>query len=396
MARDGSACDLNSAGCSYQMTSQMQRILHFAEDSDTSGYFPQLARWHDTTRYRMFFGTLKPMAPWLRDYMASQNVECFSCDCRSRAEYPQGMIRLAGFLRRQRIDILHTHLFDPSVIGLVAGWLARTSTRVMTRHYSDYHTRINKRWHTRLDRMCTALCHRAIAVSEHTAEVMRNEEGAPAERLRVILNGIDFERLRLSSPDAPERLRQELAPNGEFLILQMARLHPEKGHEHLFRALPQIRDEAARPVRLLLAGVGTAELEYRRLVKELGIEEHVAFLGFRRDGPDLMAATDLFVLPSVAEAFGLVLTEALYMGLPVVASRTGGIPEIIEEGVDGLLVPPASPQALASAILRVINDEALRQRLAGAGHDKVARTFAFEDMVRRYEDVYRDLLAIRS
>ena len=115
----------------------MRTILHFAQDSDTSGYFPQLARWHDRSRYRMIFGTLMPMAPWLRGYMESQGVECFCCECRGRPSYPRGLLRLAEFLRRRRVELLHTHLFDPSVVGLVAGSLARTPGRIMTRHYSD-------------------------------------------------------------------------------------------------------------------------------------------------------------------------------------------------------------------------------------------------------------------
>jgi hypothetical protein len=140
----------------------MRRILHFAQDSDTSGFFPQLARRHDRSRYKMFFATLNPMAPWLRDYMQAQGVECFSCDCRNRAQYPLGLLRLAQFLRRKKIDILHTHLFEPSAIGLMAGVIARTRVRVVTRHYSDYHTRINKRWHVRLDQLCTRMSHSVI------------------------------------------------------------------------------------------------------------------------------------------------------------------------------------------------------------------------------------------
>ena len=95
--------------------------------------------------------------------------------------------------------------------------------RVMTRHYSDYHTRLNKRSHIRLDRLCTSLSDRVIAVSEHTAEIMRTEEGAPPDRIRMIHNGIDFSRMQFSTPDAPERIRREFAPNGEFLLLQVVR-----------------------------------------------------------------------------------------------------------------------------------------------------------------------------
>src|SRR6266496_2843700 len=142
----------------------MRTVVHFTEESCTSMFFPALAREHDRERYRLIIATLKPTAPWLREYVESQGVECFSCECRGRPSYPLGFLRLVRFLRQRKADLLHTHLFDPSVVGLPAGFLARTPARIMTRHYSNYHTRINKRWHVRLDRMCTALCHRVIAV----------------------------------------------------------------------------------------------------------------------------------------------------------------------------------------------------------------------------------------
>jgi len=369
----------------------MPRILHFAQDSDTSGFFPQLARWHDRSRYQMYFGTLNPIAPWLREYMAAHDVQCFSCDCRHRAEYLLGVIRLARFLRRERIDILHTHLFEPSVIGLLAGVLARTPTRIVTRHYSDYHTRIDKHWHVRLDRLCTRLSHSVIAVSQHTADHLISKELAPAEKVHVVLNGIDFERVKLPGPDVRERVRRELAAGNAHLLLVVARLHSEKGHTYLFRALPELKRRVDCPILLLVAGTGTFEDIYQAEVRSLGCENIVRFLGFRQDVAELMAAVDVVVLPSVAEAFGLVLTEALYLGTPVVATRVGGIPEIVDDGVDGILVPPADSQALADAIAVLINDPARRLRMAGAGREKVLRRFRFEGMVRSYEAIYRRL-----
>jgi len=364
------------------------RILHFAQDSDTSGYFPQLAKWHDRDRYRMYFGTLNPMAPWLREYMGSQGVECFSSECRRRSEYPLGMARLAMFLRSHGIDILHTHLFEPSVIGLSAGWLARTPIRVLTRHYSDYHTRIQKKWHVRLDGLVTSLSHAVIAVSQHTADHMIRNERARADKIHVVLNGIDFDRVRISAPDARDRIRREFCSENDYLILVVARLHPEKGHHYLFQALPGIQERVGRPVRLLVAGVGTFEAAYKEEVRSLGCEEMVSFLGFRKDIPDLMAAADLLVLPSVAEAFGLVAAEALHLGTPVVATRTGGIPEIIEDGKNGLLVEPASSAALSKAIADLLNDPGRRQEMTRAQRRSIQR-FRFEDMVRSYESIYR-------
>jgi glycosyltransferase involved in cell wall biosynthesis len=363
-------------------------ILHFAQDGDTSGYFPQLAKWHDGRRYRMIFATLKPMAPWLEDVMHAHGVETLSLGCRSRASYATGAVRLARFLGWRGVSVLHTHLFEPSVVGMMAGALARTPRRLITRHYSDYHTRINKRGHVLVDRLCTRLAHAVIAVSDHTAKHLIAVEKAPRHKVEVIVNGIDFDRVRASGPDARARIRSEFAGDGAYLLLIAARLHPEKGYEYLFGALPRINKGVGKPVRLLVAGAGPFEAEYRRQVASLGCGEMVRFLGFRDDVADLMTAADLVLLPSMAEAFGLAAAEALYLGVPVVGTQVGGIPEIVSDSVDGILVPPGDSGALADAIVGLLSDEPRRLKLAGAGRAKVVGRFGFEDMVRRYERLY--------
>jgi glycosyltransferase involved in cell wall biosynthesis len=366
-------------------------VLHFAESDDTSGFFPQLAKWHDRQRYCMLFGTLKPMAPWLREFMERAGVACMSCEARTRAEYPLGLFRLMRYLRRERIDLLHTHLFEPSAVGLLAGVLAGTRGRIMTRHYSNYHTRIRKRWHVRMDQLCNRMSHAVIAVSQHTADHIVHEEGAPVEKVHVALNGIDFSRVKVSDRDAPARLRREWCPGGEHLLVVPGRLHPEKGHTYFFQALPLIRQRLACPVVVVVAGAGPFEAAYREEVRSLGCEDIVRFLGFRRDIPDVIAAADLVVLPSVAEAFGLVVAEALYLGAPIVATHVGGIPEIVEDGIDGVLVPPANSKALAGAIVSLLGDSERRRRLANAGRERVAERFSFEKMMRAYEQVYERL-----
>lgn len=366
-------------------------ILHFAEDRDTSGFFPQLARWHDPNRYFMHFGTLKTMEPRLAAYMAVRGIPCFDGGARGRAGYAAVALRLARYLRQNRIDIVHTHLFDPSVVGLATGLVARAPLRVMTRHYSDYHTRIHKRWHVILDRMCTRLSHAVIAVSTHTRDHMIAEEHAPGARIRVVHNGIDFERVRRPGPGSEARLRAEINAVGKHLVVVPARLHPEKGHPQLFQALALAKERFSRPVVVALAGAGTFEANYRRQVQDLGIEAMVQFLGFRQDICDVMGAADLVVLPSVAEAFGLVVAEALHLGIPVLSTRVGGIPEIVDDGVDGVLVSGGDVVALADALVELLNDPERRGRLAGAGSRKVLERFSFERMVRGYESVYDQL-----
>jgi glycosyltransferase involved in cell wall biosynthesis len=368
-----------------------RNVLHFAGDSDTSGFFPQLARWHQRGNYRMLFGTLYPTAPWLEEYMTSQGVPSFSLGCRGRLGFPLAIFRLARLLRKQHVDILHTHLFEPSVVGLVAGKLAGTPMLFLTRHYSDYHTRIHKGWHVRADQLCTALSHRVVAVSRHTAQHLTEVEKTPPAKVRVVYNGIDFDRVKPSGPDARARVRAAEGLREANVVLVAARLHPEKGYEYLLDAIPVLREKSKKPLVLLVAGRGPFEAAYRERTRRLGCEEVVRFLGFRRDLPDLMVASDVFVLPSVAEAFGLVVVEALYLGVPVVATRVGGIPEIVEEDTDGLLVPPANSEALVCALERLLADPEERARLTTTGRARVTARFGFERMVREYEALYEEL-----
>ena len=365
--------------------------MHFAQDADTSGFFEQLARLGDRARYQMLFATLNPIAQAVRNQMESYGVPCLSLDS-SRPTYPWALLRLARHLRRSGASVAHTHLFEPSVVGMLAAALARIPVRIVTRHHSDYHTRIHRDWHVRLDRMCTRLATVVIAVSEHTRDHMIAAERAPAGKIVTILNGIDFDRVRPSSPAAAGRVRGEFSAGEARLLLVPARLHPEKGHSHLFRALPELRRRAA-PFLVLLAGEGSFESQYRQEVWALGCEDVVRFLGFRRDLPDLMTAADVVVLPSVAEAFGLVLAEALYLGIPVVATRAGGIPEIVDDGIDGVLVPAADSGALADVLATLLTSPDRRAALAGRGRDRISARFSFQQMVRSYEALYSGLLS---
>jgi glycosyltransferase involved in cell wall biosynthesis len=264
----------------------------------------------------------------------------------------------------------------------------------MTRHYSDYHTRIHKTWHTRLDRMCTRLAHSVIAVSHQTRRVMLEEEQAPATKVVVIHNGIELS--RVAAPSGPEvaALRRELDLGDDVAVLSVvARLHPEKGQEYLFRALPQLLAETGGRLRLLVAGTGPFREAYEREVSALGVEGAVRFLGFRTDVARILAASDVVVLPSLAEAFGLVLAEAMAMRRAVVATRVGGVPEIVQDGVSGILVPPGSPKALADAISSLLRDPLRREQLGEAGRRRVVETFRFETMMKRYEALYEALLS---
>jgi glycosyltransferase involved in cell wall biosynthesis len=374
----------------------MRELLHFARRDDTSGLFTQLARRHDADQFHMRLATLEKMDGALRAGVAAQGVGTFDLGARSKdfADYLRAALKLSRYLRRNRVQLLHDHFYYPTIVGGLAGVLARTPGRVMTRHHSDYHVRLSQKpnRHVRLDQLTTRLHHKVIAISHHTREHLVNVEGAPPEKVVTVRNGIDFDDVRITSPEQVARLKEQYGAHKRDLILLVARFSPEKGLEHLYSALQMLRGRTHRPFVVLHAGTGAREPFYREQVARLGLDDVVEFLGFRDDVPDLMAASDLMVLPSTMEAFGLVLAEALYLGLPVVATNVGGVPEIVEEGVSGLLVPHAAPEALANALLRMLNNPEERRAMAGAGRRKIIDDFSFSGMLQGYEQLYRELV----
>ena len=384
-------------------------VLHLARRDDTSGLFSQMARHLDAGQYRMRLATLEPLDAGLRAAMAAARVPHADFGARSKdlGDYLRIVPRLARYLRRHRVHALHSHFYYPALVGGMAGVLARTPVRVLTRHHADYHARLagatglgqgpgRLNRHVLLDRLSTRLYHRVIAISGATARQLLDWERAPEHKVVVVPNGIDFDDVRVSSPERVAELNREFGVGERDVLLVAARLAEEKGVDYFFRALPELRRRADRPFTVLHAGEGPLLESYQRELRALRVDDLVQFLGFRRDLPDLMAASDLLVVPSLSEAFGLVAAEALYLDLPVVATLVGGLPELVEDGVDGLLVPPANSAALAEAVLALLNNPGRRRQMAGAGHEKIAANFGFPKMMRGYEAVYADVARDRG
>jgi len=216
-------------------------------------------------------------------------------------------------------------------------------------------------------------------------------------RVRTILNGVDIGEFH---PDiSGATVRDELGWARNPVIAATSRLDPEKGHETLLEAMCIVAQH--RPdCRLLIAGAASvnqagrhAALQYR--ISELKLDEMVRLLGFRRDMPPLLGAADICVLPAHAEACGRVLFEAMAMAKPIVATASGGTPEIVVNGVTGLLVAPRNPSALAEALLTLLKDPARSQALGAAGRERVTKQFSIQAHVQKMMDVYAEALTSR-
>jgi len=284
---------------------------------------------------------------------------------------PELPFRLAALLRRRRISVLHTHDERPHIYGTVAAALAGVPRVVHTRHCQGEWLSPRRR---RLVATLSRLIDRFVCVSGDSAD-RAVAAGVPRRKVVVVRNGIDTRQFVAAEP----------RPDGPAVVV--ARLIPEKDIDNLLRAAALVRRQDDG-FRVEVAGDGPCMAELRRRAGELGLEKAVRFLGLVRDVRGLLNRAGLFVLPSLTEGIALTLLEAMACGLPVAATRVGGTPEAVADGVTGLLVPPADPAALADVLLRLRRTPDLARRLGTAGRQRVEERFDVRPMVAAYEELY--------
>jgi glycosyltransferase involved in cell wall biosynthesis len=293
-----------------------------------------------------------------------------------------GLVRL---LRRQPVHILHTHLFGSNTWGRVLGRLAGVPMVIAHEHWSTKSGR-----EAQIDHVLYRLSDRVLVPSEESKRVVMSSDRIPAERISVIYNGVDIAKFG-DMYDTDETRRELGVQPGTRLIGYVGRLTHEKGGQDLLvRAVARAR-QGGRDVRLVVVGDGPMRADLEALAANLG--EPVIFTGLRADVARLLAAMDIFVLPSLHEALPIAALEAMATGLPVIATSVGGTPEVVRDGESGLLVPASDEEGLYEAIIRMLDDQGLAERLAMAGRERVRADFTLDGMARKVEAVYEELAA---
>jgi glycosyltransferase involved in cell wall biosynthesis len=286
---------------------------------------------------------------------------------------------LTGILRDFRANVVHSHEFTMAIYGAAAAKRAN-ARHVITMHGGLYYAtawrrRAALRWAMRRS---AAL----VGVSDATASALEHNLGIDRSKLHVVPNGIPLR------TGARARLRSELAlAPGELLIVSVGNLYAVKGHAVLIDALATLRDRTGW--RLAIAGRGEEEPRLRAQAATAGIGDRVHLLGFRDDVADILAAGDVFTMPSLSEGLPLALVEGMSFGLPVVVTGVGGVPEVVTSGVEGLIVPPSNPGALAAALGELLENAPLRQQMGAAARTRAVRDYALSTMADRYERLYR-------
>jgi glycosyltransferase involved in cell wall biosynthesis len=296
--------------------------------------------------------------------------------------------QMARELRRRRIQVIHAHQYTPFFYSALARVLAGGRPRLIFtehgRHYPDVVRPARRgvnRW------LLSRLATEANAVCAFSARALREVDGFSNVRVGVIENGIHVDRYA-GHRDSTVAKRHLGVPVDRRYVVNVARQHPVKDQATLIDGFRLVA--SAHPdVDLLLAGDGPLRADLEQHVRRLQLGDRVRFLGVRDDVPHVLAAAEVFCLTSVSEAASLTLLEAMASGLPVVITDVGGNPEIVRDGVEGLLVPRGDAAAVGRALLQILDDRALAARLGGAGAERVRQLYRLDRTIARYYELYQ-------
>jgi glycosyltransferase involved in cell wall biosynthesis len=303
----------------------------------------------------------------------------------ARLHRARGMLALSQQLHDEHVDLLHTHtLAAANALGRLAARWARIPV-VSHLHIENYFRPVTRPLLRTADNRTARLCAALVAVSEDTKRAYERQ-GYPS-RIEVVYNGVQLD-------GAPRGgVRAELGiPNGVPLIGEIGRLCDVKGQRELIAALAQVPDAHAVLVGADLEQGGAYQAALEREAERLGVRDRVVFAGRREDAAHVLAELDVLALPSWTEGLPLVVLEAMAQRRAVVATPVGGTPEVVVDGETGLLVPPRNPEALASALRRLLADADLRRRMGEAGYERVRERFSAAEMARRTVAIYDEVL----
>ena len=308
-----------------------------------------------------------------------------------------GLLRLVRYLRREPYQVVHTHTSKAGFVGRLAAHLARVPAILHTAHGFAFHEESPapiRLFYSALERLASRWCDRIVSVSEFHREWAIDLGMCNPRQILAIPNGIsEAPRIR---DVGPAELRREMgAGPGELVILSMARLADGKGLEYLIQAAALI-PMAERNMRIVIAGDGPARARLEQLAATLAVTDRVHFLGFREDVGDLLAASDMVVLPSLREGLSIALLEAMAAGKPIVATSIGSQREVASHADMARLVPPADARALSDAIVKLAAEPAQMTRLGTNARAVYKSRYTEYRMLDSYRQLYLDLLRAKS
>lgn len=366
---------------------QLLQVIDRLADGGAETLLITLATGLDRSRFDLHVVALRPWeSSQVRRRLREMDIPVTELNQHTAYDIP-ALVGLVRYILRHRIDIIHTHLLAADIMGRVAGFLTRRPV-VSTIHNNRVDLDEEPRRRQWMERTTAHLmCRRLVVVSALLQDEITQWFRLPPNRVITIANGVDTDRWRRGPDFDRAAVKGRLAGGVYPFVTNVARMVPQKAQHILIEAARIIG--ATRPdVRFIMLGGGPLEEELKALAAERGVSAQMVFAGFRPDVPDVLAASEIFVLSSLWEGMPVALLEAMAAGAASVCTDVGGVAQVIQHEKTGLLVPPGDPAALAAALLRCLDDPAYARQLGTAGQEWVEREYGMRPWVRKWEAVY--------
>lgn len=303
------------------------------------------------------------------------------------------LFELIILMRQEKFDIVHTHNSKAGFVGRLAAKITGVPIVIHTIHgfaFHEFEEPPRKRLFILLEKFAASFTDKLITVSQPLKEWGLRLGIGTSDKYITIYDGIEIERFKFKFNIG--RIKQEIGVRPKDLVVGViSKLWKGKGHKCILEAAKQVIVSIPN-VKFIFVGDGYLENELKKLVQELGLEDHVIFTGFRRDIPAITATFDVAILASFFEGLGRVLLEAMVLAKPVIASKVGGIVDVVDDEKTGILVPPHDVPALTKALIRLLSDASLRKKMGKAGRKKIDIKFTAASMVDDIRKVYEELL----
>ena len=374
----------------------MKKILLYTDTPYAGGAELQmflLAKFLDKKEFTVVlaWSNYKELDKWSKKF-ENEGIKVIRLNVKSKHDIKH-YFQLKKIIKEEHPDILHAHIWNPASCRYA--YLAAKSAKIplVTTEHDPFKLSFLKNLFKK-----SVLKHtkKIVTVSQNNKKILEKLYPKHKGKLEVILNGLDItwwqsQFLKFTEEDL-HRIKTDLfkAKEDSLIVITVGELHERKGIKYLLQSIPEVIEKFPN-VKFAIVGDGVERKNLENLIHKLKIENNTILLGHQKEIPYLLKSSNIFVLPSIREAFGFVNTEAMMTPLPVIATKVGGIPEIVKDKETGILIDPKNSEKLTKALLELIPDLKKQESLAVAGFDRVIKNFDAKKMAKEYEKLYKNL-----
>lgn len=369
------------------------RVFHVVSVDKENYYLNNLTDYSDPESVAYSFVTLAPYCDFAKS-LEERGKKVYCLDALDRKNYPRAILQLWKILKNENPDIVHTHLFDSSLIGLtVAKWQKHKT--VLTRHHSDaiheIASPVKRRIYLSLENYTSRKSDHIIAPSQMVRDFLVEKEGVRDEKVTIIPYGQTAERFDAVTADDIDAVRVTLGMKKNLALVCVSRLFHRKGHQYLFQALAALTKNGL-DATIYLVGDGDYKNTLKSLAQRLGIADRVKFLGWRNDALAIMAAADIIVHPSLEDALSSAVIEAIMLERPIVATDISGVRDSLDDGKYGEIVAPADSEAFRKGLEKTITNLDESHQRAQRGRAYLLQYMDAKRVAGAYTKIYQDLV----